>query len=298
MKILLPVDLVHPIEPTIDLMTALCDLSQHSVHLLYVRELLPAYESVIKTSGSFVDDWEKKLEAKAREHLSDFLQKLKPHCQSVSIEVASGTVAATIAAVAADEGHDLIVVAPGQHPLAERLLSGSVTGRLLDHSPCPILVGRPSSNATDRLANVLIGYDGSENARVAIEGAAKMFRVAGAQAKVTVVHSVDVAEPVKFLSPVEFVASIEQNLLMVGETYLATAEKILYDNNIKKVDCCLIEGDPATGLLKMAADISADLIVLGAHGHGSVADFLLGSVSHKVAMNAHCSVAVIKRQPG
>lgn len=295
MNILVPVDLVHPIDATVDLLNELCNLSQHDVRLLYVRELLPAYENVIKTSGTFTDDWETRLETKAREHLLEFAQALKPHCKSVSVEVTSGPVANTIAAVASDEDQDLIVIAPSHHTTAERILSGSVSGRVLDKVDRPVLVARPSRNETDRLSNVLIGFDGSESGRQAIELAAELFKIAESGAKVTVVHSVDVPDPVKFLSPVEFVASIEQNLLMVGETYLAQAEKLLADNGIKKVDCCLIEGDPAIGLIKMANDIEADLLVIGSRGHGKLSEMLLGSVSHKVAMHAGCSVAVMKQ---
>jgi nucleotide-binding universal stress UspA family protein len=294
MKILLPVDLLHPIEPVIDLLNSLCNLKQGDVKLLYVRELLPAYENVIKTSGSFIDDWEQRLDNKARERLSEFLVKLKTTCRSVSTEVTSGSVAATIAEVAEDEEFDLIVVTPGLHPGPERILAGSVAARVLDKAHCPVLVGRPTSNHTDGLKNVLFGCDGSDNAKFAIEKALSIFKIAESGAKVTVVHSVDVAEPVKLLSPVEFVAAIEQNLLMAGETFLAQAEKVLSDRGVKNMDCCLIEGDPAAGLLRMTRDINADLVITGSRGHGPVADLFLGSVSRKVAMHAGGSVVVMK----
>lgn len=295
MKILLPVDLVQPIEPTIDLLNALCKLKDADVRVLYVRELLPAYENVIKTSGNFTDDWEKKLDAKAREQLQNFQQLLKPHCRTVSVELTSGPPASMIATVAADEEQDLIVLTATEKKRAGRLFTGTVSGRVLDRASCPVLLGRPSCNGTDTLKNVLIGFDGSEHSREAVEHAAEFFRLAESQAKITVVHSVDVAEPVKYLSPVEFVASIEQNLLMAGETYLAQAEKLLADRRIKNVECCLIEGDPAGGILKMADDLKADLIVLGSRGHGVINDFLLGSVSHKVALHASCSAAIFKK---
>lgn len=294
MKILLPVDLVHPVEPIADLLSEFSNLSLHDLRLLYVRELLPSYESVIKTSGTFSDDWEQKLEARAKEHLTEYAQKLRPNCKSVTYSVAHGPVASTIAEVATDEQQDLVVVAPGHHSAAERILSGSVAARVLDQTDRSVLVARPTGNKTDLLKNVLIGTDGSESSRMAIERAAAIFRIAQSQAKVTVVHSVDVAEPVKFLSPVEFVASIEQNLLMVGETYLAQAEKLLADSGVKNIDCCLIEGNPAMGMLKMASDLGADLVIIGSQGHGKLHDLLLGSVSRKIAMHAGCSVAVMK----
>lgn len=38
----------------------------------------------------------------------------------------------------------------------------------------------------------------------------------------------------------------------------------------------------------------ADLIVVGSHGYGIVKHFLLGSVSLAVALNAHCSVEIVR----
>jgi nucleotide-binding universal stress UspA family protein len=295
MKVLLPVDLVQPIEPTLDLLNVLCNLKEADVNLLYVRELLPAYESVIKTSGNFSDDWEKKLEATAKERLQDFQQALKPHCRTVTIEIASGPPAGMICTVAADEEQDLIVLASLEKKQRARFLPGTVSSRVMDQSSVPILLGRPSASGTDGLHNVLIGFDGSEHSRQAVEHACACFRLAEAKPKVTVVHSVDVAEPVKYLSPVEFVATIEQNLLMAGETYLAQAEKILADHGIRDVECCLIEGDPANGILKMADELQVDLIILGSRGHGLIGDLLLGSVSHKVALHATCSAAIFKK---
>ena len=41
---------------------------------------------------------------------------------------------------------------------------------------------------------------------------------------------------------------------------------------------------------------SYDLIVVGSHGRRGFRRFLLGSVSEAVAMNAHCSVVVVRAQ--
>lgn len=48
------------------------------------------------------------------------------------------------------------------------------------------------------------------------------------------------------------------------------------------------------GLLAVAAEPSADLIVLGAQGLTGMDRFLLGSVSEKVLRHAPCSVLVVR----
>jgi nucleotide-binding universal stress UspA family protein len=53
-------------------------------------------------------------------------------------------------------------------------------------------------------------------------------------------------------------------------------------------------GSPAREILKKAGDWKPDLIVVGSQGHSGLGRFLLGSVSQKVANEAHCSVRVAR----
>lgn len=56
----------------------------------------------------------------------------------------------------------------------------------------------------------------------------------------------------------------------------------------------LLEADSATrGLLKVAAENDAALIVLGAHGHGDLKDRLLGGVTYKVSHRADRPVVIV-----
>lgn len=57
------------------------------------------------------------------------------------------------------------------------------------------------------------------------------------------------------------------------------------------------EGSPVASILKHAGDWQADLIVLGSRGHSGVERVFLGSVSFKVANEAHCSVHIGRGTP-
>ncbi|HWI57263.1 MAG TPA: universal stress protein [Bacillota bacterium] len=55
---------------------------------------------------------------------------------------------------------------------------------------------------------------------------------------------------------------------------------------------------PAWGIIGQAAEWGADLIVVGSHGRSAMERFFLGSVSHKVALEAPCSVHIARPRPG
>lgn len=295
MKILLPLDIVNPPELIIEYLEQVLPLQDKEVHLLYVNEAWPAYENVLGSSGSFPDDWRHRLEERASAELERAAQKLSTKCKAVDSEIVTGPPAMMIETVARDENCDLTVLCPGKHAVMERILLGSVSAKVLKHGPGTILICRPMEKPVERLKQVLIGVDGSANSKEALRKATEIFQLDKSSAKILLLHSVDVADPVKYLSPVEFISALEQNLLMEGESILADAKRILSDLGVKNVDVALVEGKPQNQLIKTAESTRADLIVIGAEGKTAIQHFLLGSVSHKVARYAPCAVAVVKR---
>jgi nucleotide-binding universal stress UspA family protein len=61
----------------------------------------------------------------------------------------------------------------------------------------------------------------------------------------------------------------------------------------------ILLGSPPVALLNHLNDAPPDLLVMGAHGHSGVRDFLVGSVTQQVALNAPCTTLVVrgKRRP-
>ncbi|HEX8312533.1 MAG TPA: universal stress protein [Chthoniobacteraceae bacterium] len=54
-----------------------------------------------------------------------------------------------------------------------------------------------------------------------------------------------------------------------------------------------IQGPMAEKILLQAAEHSADLIVMGSHGHGALYELLVGSVTSSVLKSAACPVLVV-----
>lgn len=60
----------------------------------------------------------------------------------------------------------------------------------------------------------------------------------------------------------------------------------------------IIEGYPPTAIVDRATQWGADFIIIGSHGHGRIAHFLLGSVARVVVRSAPCSVEIVRARKG
>jgi nucleotide-binding universal stress UspA family protein len=56
----------------------------------------------------------------------------------------------------------------------------------------------------------------------------------------------------------------------------------------------LLEGDPATVIAETAAEIDADLVVMGTHGRTGFTRFIMGSVAEEVLRKATCPVLTVR----
>jgi len=59
------------------------------------------------------------------------------------------------------------------------------------------------------------------------------------------------------------------------------------------VDHCLLHGDAAAEIIRLAKDDKSDLIVMGTHGRTGLGRFLMGSVAEAVRRRAPCPVLTL-----
>lgn len=126
---------------------------------------------------------------------------------------------------------------------------------------------------------ILIGYDGSDCAKRALEVAASLAQ------DVTKMTVATVVEMISFGRADPFAAEEQKRLLAEGTDLLA-ARGVSADS----IDP--LDEDPADGLVWAANKIGADLI-MGTHSRGPLARLALGSVASAVAHRAPCSVLVV-----
>jgi nucleotide-binding universal stress UspA family protein len=291
-KILLPIDIQHPHEEFIDQLDKLIELPGAQLHLLYVKDELPGFEQILGTMGDFPEDLKHQIEAKVTEVFSGLKTTLEAKGAKVTTEIVGGLAAMMIEAVARDGNFDMIAMTAGTHTRVQQFLIGSTTGRVINNAPVTVLVMKNVPSAP--LKRVLIAIDGSEAALNAATKSVSLLGLAEREVQVTLINVVSVKGVYKYISPVQFIAAIEDNLVMSGEASLAAAESELSQLGVTKLDNVLKNGEPADEIINFAESISADIIVMGAQGRSAVEKFLVGSVSSRVATFAKCSTAVIK----
>jgi nucleotide-binding universal stress UspA family protein len=292
MKVLLPLDIVHPVETTIKQLQHLLPLDDTHVLLLYVKDIFPGYVLAAEVSGDLSGEWSQHLEERAYKFLQESAQQLEPHCKKVDIRIISGSPAVMIEETARQEHFDVTVITSTKHSNLGRFFLGSTASPVVKHAQGTVLILRDGAKLGE-LKNVVMGIDGSKQSHEAIHIAAKQFAFK-TQTKIHLVHVVSVAEVFKMVSPGEYIAAVENNLIMEGETFLAEGKSILAKHKLENVECLIKEGNPAAEILKLAESVKADLLVLGAQGRTAIQHFLLGSVSNQIAMEATYATAVVK----
>lgn len=80
----------------------------------------------------------------------------------------------------------------------------------------------------------------------------------------------------------------------IGEHIVQSAKERAKRAGAGEVREHVLVGDVADGILDTAADLGAEMIVMGSRGLGRVRGVLLGSVSQKVLHHAACSVVVVR----
>jgi nucleotide-binding universal stress UspA family protein len=179
---------------------------------------------------------------------------------------------------------DLILVRAHVRKDFEHWMLGSVARAVVTTAPCSVQIVRTQTDRMHTLISmrkVLLATDGSETSMAAAEALAGRPWPEGSQFRI-----VSVEEPWALKH------SDARNNEHAQEA-VDNAERVLAAAGLKTIGVVL-SGNTKDVILEEAQKWAADLIVVGSHGRRGIKRFLLGSVSEAVAMNARCSVVVVR----
>lgn len=136
--------------------------------------------------------------------------------------------------------------------------------------------------------NIFLATDGSEHSKRATENAIHLAKCSS-DSKLEVIYVVDPdrskSETLKNWNS----ADIDDN----RRKHIGEVERIAKDAGIS-YEITFLTGEPGPEIVKYANKNKADIIVLGSRGLNVLQEFVLGSVSHKVAKRANCPVLIVK----
>ncbi len=139
------------------------------------------------------------------------------------------------------------------------------------------------------IKKLMVGVDGSDQARKAFDHALMLARWSGAELHaVAVIHGPDI----------EMAESPERELLVDRararlQGTLDSLRESATEHDIN-IETHLLEGHPVEQLLELAWQTSVDHLVLGHRSKGLFERLLMGSVAKRVVDFARCTVTVVR----
>jgi nucleotide-binding universal stress UspA family protein len=186
-----------------------------------------------------------------------------------------------LAELAETEEADLVVIGSTHHGPIRRVLAGTVATGLLDGAPCAVAVasrgwreGRPS-----RFGRIGVGYDGSDESKLAVARAEELAEAFGAKLSVITIAS--------YIGVDAHFGNLWAERLREG------AGLISGDIETERI---LRQGREASELALLGYGL--DLLVVGSRASGPLQRALAGSVSTELMRTAPCPVLVVPRGVG
>jgi nucleotide-binding universal stress UspA family protein len=144
-----------------------------------------------------------------------------------------------------------------------------------------------------RLEHVLVATDFSEPSDVALSYAREFARQFGAT-----LHVLHVVDDVGARAPgfPELAGNLGQLQVELESTARMKADALLSDEDRDQLHAravIMTSLSPAHAILSYARDERVNLIVIGTHGRGGVARFVMGSVAERVVRGATCPVLTV-----
>lgn len=208
--------------------------------------------------------------------------------------VLSSSVTRGLHELAEERDADLVVVGSSRHGSVGEVLPGGTAIRLMHGSPCAVAVApRGFAGAADgHIDSIVVGYDGLDEAKHALEGAFDLARSAGARLKL-----VAVAEPPPIIygkggGSSQGWSDLRDAIREGVQDRLDAALGSVPDD--VEVEGALLEGAPAAKLAEVAAE-EGDLIVIGSRGYGPLRRVLLGAVGTELLRSVSRPVIVFPR---
>ena len=205
-----------------------------------------------------------------------------------------------ICRLARDLRADIIVTSTHGHTGVKHVFLGSTAERIVQHSPCPVLVSREpkrqsKNGAHASIKTILVPVDYSKcslaGLRYAIEFAKKV------PARLIVLHVVDLGPQLMTDGyGVYDLEAYKEAAMRASEPQMRLFLKGINFGSVPFQTLATAEFCPE-GIYRTAEKEKVDLIILSTHGHTGLKHIFTGSVAERVVRRASCPVLVVPSHP-
>jgi nucleotide-binding universal stress UspA family protein len=143
---------------------------------------------------------------------------------------------------------------------------------------------------------IVVGTDGSDTARVAVEAATRLASLTGAT--LHILHAAERRSPgvIAFAASggVSELAAADKNKAIAAESRRICEEAATEARRLAvEVELHSVSDEPADALIGVAETVGADLLVVGNRGMSGARRFVLGSVPNTVSHHCPCSLLIV-----
>ena len=218
---------------------------------------------------------------RAVEAAAQYLDQVAEGLRTSGLEVETAVLHGEAAAAILDEvriaAADLVVMSTHGHGGLGRWLHGGVADQLLRQATVPVLLVPPTCDRgwdQGRPLRLLVPLDGSSFAEEALEPIGDLARTLEVE-----VRLLEIVEPSSVVGADGFVyaAFDPDGDLRTANSYLAEVCELLRARGAA-VEASAFFGHPVAAIVEHAGDDGADLIALATHGHGDLAQMLIGNI--------------------
>ena len=305
-NILVPVDFSEMSEPAIETAQPLAQRFGAAIHLAHVQEYFypvgfmapgaPVPMSMITFRKDEADRIRRQLRELAKQH---GIPITNCHIRN-DVPVFNG-----VCKVARRIKADLIVIQTRGHTGMARFFEGSHAERIVQHSPCPVLVARKQRRKAGRIPSgarpvasidsILVPVDFSQSSFEALEYAIEFAeRVA---ARLIVFHAMHLG----YAFTADGYAMVDLSVLMKDARRDAEQQMQEFVRLAKfrgvKFETAVKIAPPASEICVFADQRDVDLIITATHGRTGLKHLLMGSVAEQVVRHARQAVLVVPSHP-
>jgi nucleotide-binding universal stress UspA family protein len=280
-------------------------LAQHvgaTIHLAHIHQfdhlarfMAPASPLIQFSAVTFERDAEERL-ARQLKILAD-----KHGLSSASIHLLTGAPAFNeICRLAKEIPADLVVMPTHGRTGLKHVFLGSTAERIVQHSPCPVLVVRERRRQSKTgppltVKRILVPVDFSECSQEGLQYAIGFANQFGS--RIMLLHATYLGYIYSTEGTVPYdVRGLQKAARENAERQMRKLVRAAKFGRVK-YEIAFIEGSPVLDICAFAKEHNVDVIITSTHGLTGFEHVLIGSIAEKVVRYAPCSVLVVPSHP-